>query len=601
MKKQFQAESKQLLELMIHSIYSQKDIFLRELISNASDAIDKRQFLSLQNEKLKETDYKIEIIIDEKKKTLSIVDNGIGMSEKDLENNLGTIAKSGTKEFIKKIKDDNDLDVIGQFGVGFYSSFIVSKKVEVNTKKLNSKALKWSSNGVKDYQIEEGDKKDIGTKITMFLKQEDDILEFLNKENIKALVKKYSDYVKYPIYLDGEVINSQMALWKKDKKDIKQEEYNEFYKSKYYDFNDPAHVIHVKAEGSFNYEFLGFIPSVKPFDYNSPNYKKGLDLYSKGILIDNNLDYLLPDSFNFVKGLVDSQDLNLNISREMLQKDSSVTKLSNLIEKKIQKELLNILNKKREEYNKIYDNFGRTITFGLYNDYGMKKDLVKDLVMFKSSRNNSYITFKEYLENNKENDFIYYAAGESIEKINQLPIMQKIKEKDIEILYFLNDVDEFAIQMLNNYDGKEFKSISSADFDIDSEKEKEELNKIKEQNKDLMAKVKESLDGKVDEVTLTSKLVDDAVCITSGDGLSMEMEKVLSSMNGNEQVKANKVLEINYNHDIFKKLKTIKSDDEIKKISEILYTQAMISEGFEVEDKKSYNALINNLIIEYIK
>ncbi len=597
MKKEFQAESKQLLELMIHSIYSQKDIFLRELISNASDAIDKRQFLALQNEKLKIDDYKIIIDIDEKKKTISITDNGIGMSQKDLENNLGTIAKSGTKEFVKKIKDQENIDVIGQFGVGFYSSFIVSKKVEVLTKKLNSKPLKWSSNGIKDYLIEDGDKKEIGTKITMFLKQDEEILEFLNKENIKTLVKKYSDYVKYPIYLGEEIINSQKALWKKDKKDIKKEEYNEFYKSKYYDFNDPVHVMHVKAEGSFNYEFLGFIPSNKPFDYNSPNYKQGLDLYSKGILIDNNLAYLLPEPFNFVKGLVDSQDLNLNISREMLQKDNSVSKLSALIEKKIQKELLNLLNKKREDYNKIYDNFGRTITFGLYNDYGIKKDLVKDLVMYKSSKNNEYVTFKEYIENNKDSEFIYYAAGESIEKINQLPIMQKIKEKNIEVLYFLNDIDEFAIQMLNNYENKEFKSISSANLDFDSKEEKEELNKANENNKVLLEELKDFLNGKVDDVKLTSKLIDDAACITSKEGLSIEMEKVLSSMGDNQNIKASKVLEINYNHEVFKKLKTLKSKEEIKKIIEIIYTQAMISEGFEVEDKKAYNNLINDLII----
>ncbi len=611
MKKQFQAESKQLLELMINSIYSQKDVFLRELISNASDALDKRQFMALQNEKLKSDELFIEVKVDKKKRTITILDNGIGMSEKDLENNLGTIAKSGTKEFVKKLKDDKgDIETIGQFGVGFYSAFIVAKKVEVLTKKLNSKGLKWSSNGVKDYTIEDFDKKDIGTEIILYLKKDEDLDEYLNNDVIQGLIKKYSDFVRFPIYMDVEettddttnvvrkVVNSQKAIWKRDKKDVSDKEYNEFYKSKFNDFTDPIHVIHAKAEGTFNYDFLGFIPKNKPFDYNSPNYKKGLDLYSKGILIDNSLDYLLPDAFNFVKGVVDSQDLNLNISREMLQQDNIVKKLSELIEKRIQKELLNILKKDREKYNEIFNNFGRTIIFGLYNDYGIKKDLVKDLVMFKSSKDEKFLTFKEYIERNKEQDFIYYVAGESIDKINQLPIMSKVREKDIEVLYFLNDVDEFAIQMLVEYDGKPFQSITNADFDVESKEEKETNEKLNKENKPLLENIKDSLEGKVSKVKLTSKLVDNAVQISSADNLSLEMEKLLAQTPDNSGIKSSKVLEINPNHKVFETLKGLNDNSkELEKISKLLYNQAMILEGFEVEDKKEYNNLVEELII----
>ncbi len=607
MKKQFQAESKQLLELMINSIYSQKDVFLRELISNASDALDKRQFMALQNEKLKTDELFIEVKVDKKKRTITILDNGIGMSEKDLENNLGTIAKSGTKEFVKKLKDDKgNIETIGQFGVGFYSAFIVAKKVEVLTKKLKSKGLKWSSNGVKDYTIDDYDKKDIGTEIILYFKNDKDLDEYLNNDVIEGLIKKYSDFVRFPIYMEtgettGEnrkVVNSQKAIWKRDKKDVSEEEYNEFYKLKFNDFTDPIHVIHAKAEGTFNYDFLGFIPKNKPFDYNSPNYKKGLDLYSKGILIDNSLDYLLPDAFNFVKGVVDSQDLNLNISREMLQQDNIVKKLSELIEKRIQKELLNILKKDRNKYNEIFDNFGRTIIFGLYNDYGIKKDLVKDLVMFKSSKDEKFLTFKEYIERNKEQDFIYYVAGESIDKINQLPIMSKVREKEIEVLYFLNDVDEFAIQMLVEYDGKKFQSITNADFDVESKEEKKKNEKLNEENKPILENIKDSLEGKVSAVKLTSKLVDNAVQISSADNLSLEMEKLLAQTPDNNGIKSSKVLEINPNHKVFETLKSLKDNSkELKKISKLLYNQAMILEGFEVEDKKEYNNLIEELII----
>lgn len=616
MKKQFQAESKQLLELMIHSIYSQKDVFLRELISNASDALDKRQFMALQDEKYKSGEYYIEIIVDDSKKTIKIIDNGIGMDEKDLENNLGTIAKSGTKEFIKKIKEDEEkINTIGQFGVGFYSAFIIAKRVEVVTKKLNSKGFIWKSDGVKDYEVAEYDKKDIGTEITLYLKDEEEILEFLNKNLIENLVKKYSDYVKYPIYMEVEeigedektklvkkILNSQIALWKKDKKDIKKEEYNEFYKNKYYDFTDPLKVIHSKVEGKMGYELMLFIPKGRPFDYNSPTYKKGIDLYSKGILIDSNVDYLIPDEFNFVRGLVDSQDLNLNISREMLQKDSIVNKLIDSIEKKIQKELQTMLKKKREEYNELYDNFGRTLTFGLYNGYGVKSYLVKDLIMFKTSKEEKYKTFKEYIEDNKDNEFIYYAAGESIEKINQMPVMEKIKDKNIEVLYFLNDIDEFAIQIMREYEGIEFKSISNATLDLDTEEEKQKLEKITEDNKDLLESIKEALDQKVSDVKLTTKLKDSAVCIAATDGISLEQEKLLTQMPDGETAKSNKVLEINPEHNLFTSLSKIKDNKEqLKKYSSLLYDQAMLMEGFELDDKKNYIQLVNELLEKSLK
>ncbi len=623
--KKFKAESKQLLDLMIHSIYSNKDVFLRELISNASDALDKRSFYSIQNKEYKADELYIEIKLDEKKKTISIIDNGIGMDEKDLENNLGTIAKSGSKEFLKKLeenKDNQDVNIIGQFGVGFYSSFIVADKVEVITKKLNSDAYKWVSKGVDEYSIEKTDKKEMGTEIILHLKNTKEIKEFLEQYKIQSLIKKYSDYVKYPIYMDvletktigeGEdakeesevvrkVLNSQKALWKKDKKDVKKEEYNEFYKAKYHDFADPMHVIHSKVEGTFNYELLLFIPEKKPFDYNTPAYKKGIDLYSKGILIDNSLDYLLPDCFNFVKGLVDSQDLNLNISREMLQKDAIVSKLTKNVEKKIQKELLSLQKKKRESYDKFFDNFGRTIIYGMYDEYGKDKDLVKDLVMFKSSKENKYVTLKEYVKNNSDQEHIYYAAGESIEKINAMPAMEKIKQKDIEVLYFLNDVDEFAIQMLQNYEEKDFKSITDASLDLDSKEEKEKIEKQNEENKDILDSIKEVLKDKVSDVKLTNKLTNSAVALSNEEGLSLEMEKLLAQMPDSMGPKANKVLELNPEHDLFKALNKVKDNkDKLNKFSKLIYQQAMLTEGFKLENPQEYAELVDELIINSVK
>lgn len=623
--KQFQAESKQLLELMIHSIYSNKDVFLRELISNASDALDKRHFYSIQDDKFKYEELFMEILLDKANKTITLSDSGLGMNEEDLENNLGTIAKSGSKEFIQKMqenKDNMDVNIIGQFGVGFYSSFIVADKVTVTTKKPGFNAFKWESAGVDSYSIEETTKAEVGTEIVLHLKDDEDILAFIDQYKIQELIKRYSDYVKYPIYMNFEetkttgegddakeetvierkILNSQKALWKKAKKDVKKEEYNEFYKAKYHDFTDPLHVIHSKVEGTFNYELLLFIPEQKPFDYNSPTFKKGIDLYSKGILIDDTLDYLIPDCFNFVKGLVDSQDLNLNISREMLQKDATVSKLITNIEKKIQKELLTLQKKKREEYNKLFDNFGRSIIFGMYDEYGKNKDLVKDLVMFKSSLNNEYVTLKEYIEKNKEQKEIYYAVGESIEKIEQMPTMEKIKEKAIEVLYFLNDVDEFAIKMLMNYEEKEFKSITDASIDLDSQEEKEKIEKLKEENKDLLTNLKEALKDVVADVKLTNKLSDSAVTISGGDGVSLEMEKMLAQMPDGMDQKATKVLEINPNHSLFTALNKVNGNqEELAKYGKLLYQQAMLTEGFNLENPKEYAQMLDELIIKSVK
>lgn len=622
-KKEFKTESKQLLNLMIHSIYSTKDIFLRELISNASDALDKRQFYAIQDADYKYQELNINLSFDKAKKIITIEDTGLGMDEEDLENNLGTIAKSGSKEFIEKLKETNDqgkAEVIGQFGVGFYSSFIVADKVEVDTKKPNSDALLWVSDGIESYEIKKSQKKDIGTKITLHLKNDKEILEFLDQNKLQDIVKMYSDYVKYPIYMDVEeikyeedpndkektvekkeivnkILNSQIALWQKEKKNIKKEEYDEFYKNKYYDFQDPIHIIHSKAEGTLNYSLLLFIPKEAPFDYNTPNVKKGLDLYSKGILIDHSVDYLLPTAFGFVRGLIDSQDLNLNISREMLQKDIVVNKLVKNIEKKIQKELLNIQKKKREEYNDIFTNFGRTIIYGLYENYGKDKELLKDLVMFKSTKDREYVTLKEYVERNKDQEEIYYVSGESIEKINQMPTMEKILEKDIEVLYFLNDVDEFAIQVLGEYGNKKFKSITGANLNLDTKEEKEEVEKITKENKDILENIHNVLKDKVDDVKLTTKLSSSAVSLSSGEGISLEMEKVLAQMPGNENARAKKILEINPNHDIFKILQNAKEND-LENYSKLLYSQALLTEGMSLEDPQEYAKLIDKLIIK---
>ena len=623
MKKEFKAESKQLLELMINSIYSNKEIFLRELISNASDALDKRHFLSLQDQSLVNDNPEIRIDVNKKARTITIQDTGIGMDEAELENNLGTIAHSGTKEFIKKLEESQNVDVIGQFGVGFYSSFIVSDKVELITKTINGKAYQWSSDGVESYEIEEIAEAPIGTKITLHLKSGKEFNDFLETYEVESLIKKYSDFIKYPITMEKEVkeydkdedgndildkyqikkevvtINSMKAIWKKSKSEVKQEEYDNFYMTHFHEWQKPLKTIHRKVEGNLNYDMLLFIPSHRGFDFYSPTYPKQIDLYSKSVFIEANCEYLASFAFKFVKGIIDSEDLSLNISREMLQHDKNVTKLASAIENKIKSELLKMQKSEREEYEKFYDEFGQQLMYGIYDNFGAKKDVLKDLVMFKSTKEEKYVTLKEYVDNMKDDQKeIYYVAGSSIEQIKQLPVMENVLNSDQEVLYFLNDVDEFAIGILNEYEGKTFKSITSADFA--GEENKEELEKKTDENKDLLVALKDSLKNEVADVVLTSRLKNSAVYLTSKDGVSIEMEKTLAQMPDNPGVKANKVLEINPEHDLFKALNKVydKNKDDINDYAKLLYNQALLVEGLKIENPVEYSELLTKLMIK---
>ncbi len=608
MKKEFKTESKQLLNLMINSIYSNKDIFLRELISNASDALDKKEFFKIQSKIVGDTTNSIVIDVDTEEKTLIITDTGIGMNYEELEQNLGTIAHSGSKEFLEELEEKDTNDIIGQFGVGFYSSFIVADAVEVYTKKEDDKGYKWTSNGIDSYEINEEENVEVGTKIILHIKSGDDFKQYLDINVIEGLIKKHSDYVKYPIQILKEVtttgeddkeivnfelttINSQIAIWKKAKQDIKKEEYEEFYRNSYYDFNPPMSVIHSKSEGKMNMDMLVYLPAKKSFDYQTPTFKKGLDLYCKGILIDSNVEYLLPDYYNFAKGLIDSEDLSLNISREMLQQDHVVEKIKKTVKSKIKKELLKIQSKKREEYELFYEEFGRTLMFGVYDNYGENVEELKNLIMFKTSKEDKYSTLAEYIINNPEQKEIYYIAGESIDKIKQMPIMEKIKDKNIEVLYFTNDVDEFAIQVMNNYEEHEFKSILTAD--LDTKEEKEEMEKLSEDNKDILTTIKNALDGKIKDVRLTNKLENVAVCIVNDNDISIEQEKILAQMPNND-FNIEKILEINPKHVLFK---TLEKSNNIEKYAQLLLDQAMLIEGLTIDNPVEHARLLNDLII----
>lgn len=624
MKKEFKAESKELLELMIHSIYSNKEIFLRELISNASDALDKRAFVALQDKKYETSNLGVKIELDKKKRTIKISDNGIGMNEEELESNLGTIAHSGSKEFIKQLEDSAKMDVIGQFGVGFYSSFIVASKVEVISKKVEESAYKWSSDGVEAYEIKKDSSTHDGTTITLFLKEGEEYDIFLNADEIETLVKKYSDFIKYPIVMKKEVkiydkdedgndifdkyqlkeeemiINSMKAIWKRDKSEVSQDEYDSFYMSKFMDYQKPLKTIHRKVEGSLNYEMLLFIPSHRGFDFYSPTYKKQIDLYSKAVFIEGDCDYLIPDAFKFVKGIVDSEDLSLNISREMLQYDKNVVKLAKAIENKIKQELERMLKSDRETYEKFYDEFAVQLVYGLYDNFGAKKDLLKDLIMFKTSKEEKYVTFKEYLERMPANqEEILYIAGESIEKIKQLPVMEQVLKDDVEVFYFLNEVDEFAISILGEYEGKKFKSITSADYAVD-EKDEKVLEEKTEENKDLLTALKTSLSGAVDDVILTNRLTNSAVYLATKDGLSLEMEKTLANMPDAGGIKASRVLEINPEHEVFKALNKIYQDssEDVSDYAKLLYNQALLVEGLKIEDPIEYSNILTKLLIK---
>ncbi len=624
-KKEFKAESRRLLDLMINSIYTHKEIFLRELISNASDAIDKLYFKSLTDDKvgLNKDDFAIEIKTDKTARTLKISDNGIGMTEDELENNLGTIANSGSFKFKNENKLEEDVDIIGQFGVGFYSAFMVAKEVTVISKAYGSdKAYKWTSSGAEGYSIEECTKENPGTEISLVLKDNTDdenYDEYLEQYKIQSLVKKYSDYIRFPVKMDMQksrlkegaeneyedyteniTLNSMVPIWRKNKSELKDEDYNSFYKEKFFDFTDPLIHIHTKAEGTATYNALLYIPSKAPYDYYSKEYEKGLQLYSSGVLIMDKCSDLLPDHFSFVKGLVDSEDLSLNISREMLQHDRQLKLIAKSLERTIKNELTKLLKNNREKYEEFYKAFGLQLKFGVYNNYGSNKDAVKDLLMFHSSSENKLVTLEEYVSRMPENQkYIYYACGESISRIDHLPQTELIKDKGFEILYFTDNVDEFAIRMLMSYNDKEFKSVSAGDLDIETPEEKEELKEKEEESKDLFGFMQEKLDGKVKTVRLSRRLKTHPVSLTSDGALSVEMEKVLNSMPNDQKVKADKVLEINPEHPVFETLKKLYTTDKekVEKYSRLLYNQALMIEGMPVEDPVEFSNLVCELMI----
>ncbi len=621
MKKEFKAESKRLLDLMINSIYSNKEIFLRELISNGSDAIDKLYYNSLTNKdiKINKEDLQIRIEPNKEEKTLTITDNGIGMTEEELENNLGTIAQSGSFAFKQENENNADVDIIGQFGVGFYSAFMVSKKIEVLSKSINSdEAYLWTSSGEDGYTIEKAKKDECGTKITLYLKEDDDDFkysEYLEEYKIRSIIKKYSDYIRYPIVMNVEnkqlkegskdeyetvredvTLNSMVPIWKKDKKDVTNEEYNNFYSEKFYDYEEPMKIISSKVEGQCSYNALLFIPSHAPYDFYSKEYEKGLQLYASGVLIKDKCEELLPDYFSFVKGIVDTQDISLNISREMLQHDKNVGLIAKSIENKINKELTNMLKNDREQYQKFFKTFGLQLKFGIYNNYGMDKDKLKDLILFYSSKKEDYITLKEYIDNMKENqDTIYYANGETIDKINLLPQVEMVKDKEFEILYLTEYVDEFVLQSLQEYEGKKFVNVCSKDLNLNSEEENKKLEKLNKDNESLFKKMKEILKENVESVRFTNRLKSHPVCLTTEGDISVEMEKVINAMPNDQKIKAKTILEINSEHPIAKKLEKL-DKDELEKYTKILYSQARLIEGLNIENPTEISNLICDIM-----
>lgn len=624
--KEFKAESKRLLDMMINSIYTHKEIFLREIISNASDAIDKLYFKSLTDTSvgMKKSDFAINIAIDKENRTLTVSDNGIGMTEEDLENNLGTIANSGSFAFKKDNDLGDDVDIIGQFGVGFYSTFMVAKEVTVVTKAFGSdQAYKWTSDGVEGYTIEECDKPDgVGTTITLKLKDDTDdekYSTYLDQYQIQSLVKKYSDYIRFPTRMEVEhthyneegkepevhkaieTLNSMTPIWKKNKSELKDEDYNNFYMEKFGDYEPPVAHIHSKNEGVATYDALLYIPARAPFDYYSKDYEKGLQLYSSGVMIMEKCADLLPDWFSFVKGVVDSEDLSLNISRELLQQDRQLKIIAKNLEKSIKNELAKLLKNDREKYEKFYSVFGLQFKFGIYQSYGAANETLKDLLMFPSSFDGKNVTLKEYVSRMKEDQKeIYYACGETKERIEMLPQLEKIKDKGYEVLYFTQDVDEFAIKVMINYDGKPFKSISDADLDLDTEEEKEEAKKLDEENKDMFAFMQEAIADKVKTVRLSKKLKTHPVCLSSDGSITIEMEKVLNAMpqNDGNKVKAEKALEINPNHPIFEKLKDLYANDKdkLKDYAKLLYDQALLIEGMSIDNPVEFANLVCELM-----
>lgn len=633
--KQFKAESKRLLDLMINSIYTNKEIFLRELISNASDAIDKLYYRSLtdKNVKVNKDDLYIRVTPNKEARTLTIEDNGCGMSKDELEENLGTIAKSGSLAFKEAAKakenaeKDDDVNIIGQFGVGFYSAFMVASKVRVESKCYGAeKAYAWESEGAEGYTIDECDKLDFGTKIILTLKADTDdekYSDFLAEYKIEELIRKYSDYIRYPIKMKveheheveqpegekkepkfekvrhDEILNSMIPIWKKNKSEVSDEDYNNFYQEKFGDYQKPLKVIRTSVEGDVSYTALLYIPSHTPYDYYTKDFKRGLQLYSNGVLIMDKCEDLLPDCYGFVRGLVDSPDLSLNISREMLQHDRQLKIIAKNLDKKIKSELLDMLHKNREDYEKFFTTFGTTLKFGVYNDFGLNKDNLKDLLMFHSSTENKLVTLDEYVDRMKEGqDKIYYACGETVDKIELLPQVEAVKEKGYEILYLTENIDEFVVQVLMEHKEKKFINVCANDVDLDTDEEKEALKKENEENKDMFTLMKETIGEGVQEVRFTHRLKNHPVCLTSEGALSVEMEKVINSMPNDQKVKAQTALEINDSHPIAQKIKDLYVNDkeELKKYTQVLYAQARLIEGLPVENPTQ----ISNLICEII-
>ena len=639
-KKQFKAESKRLLDMMINSIYTHKEIFLRELISNASDAIDKLYFRSLTDDsvKLKKKDFFIRLAADKENRTLTVRDNGIGMTKEELEKNLGTIAKSGSLDFKNENETGGKVDVIGQLGVGFYSAFMVASRVTVRSRAFGAQeAWQWESTGAEGYTIEPCDKEDVGTEVILVVKEnegEEHYDEFLDDWRLAGIVKKYSDYIRYPIkmlreksraiegtdkdeeghykapeyetYTEDETLNSMVPIWKRDKKKVKDEEYAQFYKDKFGDYSDPARVIQSKTEGTATFNALLFIPSRTPYNYYTKEYEKGLQLYSSGVLIMEKCADLLPDYFSFVKGLVDSEDLSLNISREMLQHDSQLKLIKTTLERKIKNELAAWLKNDREKYEEFFRNFGLQLKMGCYASYGMNKELLQDLLLFHSAKENKLVTLREYYEAMPEDQkYIYYAAGESTDRLAKLPAAERVLDKGFDILYLTDDVDEFMLQMLRSYGDKEkekeFRNISADDLGIETDAEKEEVKAKNEENKELFEAMKEALDGKVTEVRLSQRLKSHPVCLSSSGPLSIEMEKVLNSMPAQqEKVKSEKVLELNGEHEVFAALKRLFEAGDKEKLaaySEILYDQALLIEGLALEDPVAYANNVCKLMV----
>ena len=627
--KEFQAESKRLLDLMINSIYTHKEIFLRELISNASDAIDKLYYRTLEDGAtgLSREDFFIRLDVDKEARTLSITDNGIGMTQEELDNNLGVIARSGSLQFKQEAEQKEDVDIIGQFGVGFYSAFMVSDRVTVDTRAFGAdEAWHWESEGLAGYEITPGTKADRGTTITLHLKadtEDENYSEFLDQFRIQQLVKKYSDYIRYPIRMevshthvkegtgvDGkepeyethtevETLNSMTPLWKKSRSEVSEDELNAFYKEKFYDWQNPLKVIRSSTEGAATYTALLFLPSHAPMDYYTREYEKGLQLYASGVLIMDKCADLLPDCFSFVKGLVDSQDLSLNISREMLQHDRQLKLIASRLEKKIASELQSMLNNDREKYEQFWKAFGLQLKYGMYDNYGAKKDELKDLVLFTSSAEKKLTTLKEYVSRMKpEQKYIYYGCGETVERILGLPQAEALQEKGYEMLCLTDNVDEFALRMLMKYDDKEFRNISADDLELESAEEKEKTQALAEENKDLLAFVKDALGDKVKDVRVSGKLKSHPVCITTDGMISTEMEKVINAMPAQEKIKAQRVLEINGEHPIFQRLQELysKDKDRLKLYAEVLYDQALLIEGISLEDPSDFSQKLCQLL-----